>query len=170
MRMNIRARRSSEEAPTNMKEEGISRGWLKRLRSKLTSHIKTSQGSSLSTRLCSLCAKMLLSPTGQRALISTSGFQHGSEDEVLRSSHKGCIMCQQISKTWRQFSYGPRTIHALNKSHDYIYERLDSSRELERASGPSEITEIAYLQVRAGGRYQAEHPNLILISPCSGKL
>jgi hypothetical protein len=129
--------------------------------------------------LCNICTRLLTIPASQKKLFSKSGF---SRDSKLYHD-EGCRFCQQIVEVIRARGFPESmdlshcTLHAVDKNRRYIYEFQDHGfgygvGSEEKTSGPGELTQLAFLQVRVGlgDLTDINLQPLLLIAPCFSRL
>jgi hypothetical protein len=128
--------------------------------------------------LCNVCTQLLTSPSSQKKLFSKDGFSRGSGSRLYHK--EGCRLCQQMvevlstrSSSGNSRDFSQCTLHALDKNRKYIYQFQDHGFGYgvgveERTSGPSELTQLAFLQVRLGPPDQTDInlQRLLAIAPC----
>lgn len=109
--------------------------------------------------LCSVCTRVLTSPASQKKLFSKHGFSRGSGSLMYHDD--GCRLCQQIVEVLRardlpkDVDMASCTLHAMDKNRRYIYEFSKGHGYAglnpdEQTSGPAELTQLAFLQVKLG--------------------
>lgn len=130
--------------------------------------------------LCTVCTQLLTVPASQKKLFAKGGFSRGAP---LYHGEGGCRLCTQVVEVLKARGFSETgdlsncTLHALDKYKKYVqafenfghgYEGLHGE---EKTSGPSELTQMSYLHVRAGNGDLKDitSESVLTIAPCYSK-